>query len=243
MAIEEIHIHVLGQYENHAGVYYTHVPMNGETDNRTESSVFTSTRTKVNRPDWQQRIAKKLDASNAYDRFRLTSYEPATARNTCCYRQTDTHYVSNGGVIFGPVISTVIPADTVLRDQALGRLKNRLASDESQFKSLVPIGELRETRDLLKSGLIPQASSVVKTFLELKHGKLNIKEVRKRAADLWLTWSFGVSPLIADVTNLANSVDAYMRRSDQVQHYTGSSKKVWVETLAPHTKYNLTACT
>lgn len=208
------------------------------------SNVFTSTKSKSSNKDFKVKIAQGVDAGLPYTRVDIDKSQVGTGFASYKYKN---------GVIqdfeafcecrFLPPTSIAFTDDLTLRDRALGRLKNRLASDEEKFKSIVPIKEINETRDMVK-GFIPQAESVIKSLLDLKRGRLNLVDVRKQASDIWLTWSFGVSPTIADIQQAARAVARAMNPPhSSVQRYTGTASKDWMELPSSKTTFNLGSAT
>jgi len=119
---------------------------------------------------------------------------------------TDGFYTMNGNQV----------PDTSVQDIALKRIKAKISNDLKQFKSLVPLAELKETRGLLKQ-VVNATSGVLGSLLEIKR---NPKRGLKAAADAWLTFSFGVSPTISDINGAVNSIGSYLNREDlAIRHY------------------------
>jgi hypothetical protein len=123
-----------------------------------------------------------------------------------------------------------LPTDSVLRDQALAKVKRKLANSSETFKAIAPIGEVKELRSLVKT-TAEATSNVLKTLINLKHGHVKIAkaDAPKAAADAWLQFSFGISPTIADANQLARAINDHMFREGHLARCSGSASKRWVE--------------
>lgn len=105
---------------------------------------------------------------------------------------------------------------------ALDRVKRRLRNTQNDFNSLVPLAEIKEMRGLIHS-VSNSAFTLVGGLLELKKGR--IREAARKASDLWLTWSFGVSPTISDIADLSGSIQTYLSESGGKNVHVASSKE------------------
>jgi len=176
--------------------------------------------------NWRDKIARGEDASSNYQRlvteFSQKYIESATVYNSTGVVSTAKTYVppSNGFISSIPSTSETLACD----DKALKHLKGRLANDTKQFKALVPLGELKETRGLIKS-TAKAATGLLTGLVALKHG--NVKDAAKRAADAWLQYSFAISPTISEVNSLVDSISSYMAKESWSARYTGKGSVVW----------------
>lgn len=181
-------------------------------------------------PDWKILVSKGLDASSPY-RHRTSSFVPVylstfvKAQAAWYLVREHTHQRS----------MTLMPdeyteTDSVLRDVALSRVKRRIKSKEANFDALVPIVELRELRRLVTSSAT-LTSRFVETALALRSLKrLRPRDALKRLGEAWLTWSFGVSPIVSDTVKLTESIRAYLDRNDHRSRVTGQASRDWVTT-------------
>lgn len=180
-------------------------------------------------PNFRKRIASGQDASSNYTRQGWTKLSTREGRCETIWRisPSDIRYGScRYRSWIGSVISS-IPSDASLDNQALQRLKNKLASEAGNMTGLVPLGELREFGDLVKS-----LASHTTEFLPKLIGLRGVKDAWKHASDLWLTYSFGISPMVADVSQLGESLSKYINGVDHnFKQSAKSSTSTWVSGL------------
>lgn len=176
-------------------------------------------------PDYKNKILLGSDASHAYKRFVHTIKQPMLTHSALHKADGLEHRAVS--YTRGSLASIdVIPVRPATDDQALGVLKSKLATDLEQFKALVPLAELKETRGLIKS-TADLTIALLQQLFDIKRGKL--KNVHKRASQAWLQFSFAVAPTISDTNDLLNSIGSYLLRQDFKSRYTGTASEVWVE--------------
>lgn len=174
---------------------------------------------------WRDKIAAHLDATSGY--FRKTgTMERASC--SCSGKKpgpgTPPQYyvVSKTNYTGCPETPSSFPqsTDAALVDMAVKRLKNKLATAQGDFRGLAPLAELKEMR-----GLISQTANLTETLLrEL----IDIKRTRGRSAvkyasKAWLTYGFGVAPLISDTKAAGKSISDYLLRQDRTVVVRGKS--------------------
>lgn len=217
------------------------------TDSSSASSVtlFTNSQSGGSNPNYQALISSGRDASNAYIRKGVDSYEPTSSYSSSRYTYTDKKmYVcstSKVSPVPGVGFLNSIPSDTSLANEALRKMKNFIAQDSNQFQGLVNIAELSEMRGLIVSAA-DIALGAVSALRDLRHGRLpraiRTSGGRSRtlwgyASDIWLTYSFGVKPLVGSINDLSTSISNYHDRVNgkgSIARYSGSSTKSWVTT-------------
>jgi membrane-bound inhibitor of C-type lysozyme len=118
--------------------------------------------------------------------------------------------------------------DAALKDIALAKLKRKLAASTKSAQALVPLAELRELHGLVR-GTERAAVDIIKTLLTIKQTKG--RSVAKYASNAWLTWSFGIKPMIADTKAIVESIGEYLTRNDFNIRLTGSAKKSWFSSV------------
>jgi len=191
-----------------------------------------NTRLLNSNPNWRQQVARKQDATTDYSRVTRTSV-PCRL-----YGESDTPYFSFGKWwhYYGRNLVSFVDGaqlisdseDTALRDIALARLKRRLSDKVGDWSAMAPVAELRETRGLL-TGLAHSATGVVRALIDIK--RTRGKSAYKYASEAWLTWSFGVKPLLADIKKANESIEAYLLRNDVTLKLSGSANKKWISGL------------
>lgn len=95
---------------------------------------------------------------------------------------------------------------------ALQQLYNRIAAVQSDFDGLVFLGELGETIAMLRSpmsrlrGVLSDYLTTVRSKLQYKTGKLSKVEIGTVLEQTWLEYSFGLRPLISDISGIAGTL-------------------------------------
>lgn len=196
------------------------------------STVGNYVKNSISNKDYRVQIAKKLNASTAYEKYEHKVDVPihfSSSRNA----HGDYSWALTGCSTGRLRLLSTIPSNsnTIAADDiALKRLKNKLANDQSQFKSIVPLYEMRQTFGLFRQ-VVDATSDVVKTLLNIKRGKL--RDVASAASNAWLTYSFGVKPTISDFHSALSALDAYKAGMDVVRSYHGSGETQWSEIYDP----------
>lgn len=177
-------------------------------------------------PNFRKRIASGLDASSNYTRQGWTKLSTRAGRCEGFWQisPADRRFFVNRHRSWAGSAVPSIPSDASLDNQALQRLKNKLASEAGNMAGLVPLGELREFGDLVKS-----LASHTTGFLPKLIGLRGTKDAWKHASDLWLTYSFGISPMVADASSIGVSLSKYINGVDHnLKQSAKSSVKEWV---------------
>lgn len=189
------------------------------------------TRTTNQDRDWRIKVAKHANASLGYKivktkHFPTRAYATswgiaATGPNGIKYR-----YAGNCHMVpaVDPTPRFFIGDDVALRDQALTRLKRKLAAQSSQVNILVPLAEITELRRLLQS-LAMSAITLLYALGQLQRG--NPLKAAKHASELWLAWSFGVKPTLSDIKSTCEAIDHWINGKDRFVKLTGTANKEW----------------
>lgn len=177
-------------------------------------------------PLWMKKVLLGQDASNKYRRYETTlhSQSPMLAVMLYQYLTTRSMMVVKYNNQFAWPSANV--TDSTLRDQALARVKRRINNMTETYQSLIPLAELRELRGLVGS-LTSITTDTVKMIAELKRTKG--RSLFSHVSKLWLTYSFGVRPMMADALDLSNSIWAYLTKGDiKNSRVRGTASKEWV---------------
>lgn len=196
-------------------------------------------------PNWKLEIAKQLDATTNHRRtsnFAKPARIEIISENRAAYPSytTRSQYSAN---TLGYTDTLVEPEDLVIRDLALIKLKRRMASHMDNFNAIAPAVELKQLRQLIR-GSAGLSESFVRGLIKIRNDlKLQVP-VRKRRgkgytytsaaptfmeqmSDAWLTFSFGISPTIADINNVALAISDYMFDRDELYRERASQSKIW----------------
>lgn len=181
---------------------------------------------------YKEKIRRRQDASSYYKRTSLVNLRRAVIKGWGeAYNDTRWYRSFVGHCIIGCHIDPSLPiitTDAVARDIAVSRLKRQYSNQLSSYNVLVPLAELRELRGLVRSMAkltLNTLTSVRKILVDPSSGGFRrARDARKYLGDLWLTWSFGFSPMMADAAGVANSIAAYVNRSDHISRLTSSAR-------------------
>jgi hypothetical protein len=176
-------------------------------------------------PNWRIKVAKGVNASQAYS-FNGGSASPA--RIYCETRTLNGSDVIHGVNLqceVGIVPGTFSVDDSTVYDQALEKFKRKLSSHAGNINALTPA---IETRDLRHT--ISQAAKLTNGLLETL---LDIKRTRgasaaKYAADAWLTYGFGIAPIISDSKKICTAISDFLLRRDHTATLSGAASSDFI---------------
>lgn len=178
-------------------------------------------------PDWRVKLAKQQDASSTYTRkvwevlvpheFRCTAWSNNSVGDLAEQKIVRFEFSNHG-------LAGASPTDDGLRDRALARLKSKLSSSLGNANLMIPTVELRELR-----GAIRSAADATINFCWLAH---RIRKKRRMKYELqlqqaWLTYSFGLAPLISDTLGALEAVNNYLERPRELKRIRSSATKEW----------------
>lgn len=186
----------------------------------------TNERVTASDPNWRIKLARRLDATNNYSfkewvkvkSYLVRSRSFTNSAGISRWGECTQTYIGGG---YG-MISTA--EDSELRDLALRRLKSKLQSHYGNVNAVVPVVELRDLRHSIV-GTAKLATDLLHTLTQIR--KTRGASARKYAAEAWLNFSFGVSPLISDTAKIAQSIQDYLDRRDHSIRITGVASRDW----------------
>lgn len=179
-------------------------------------------------PNWRVKIANKTNASLPYKRTTSGAVVPLL---TC---ETETNGVGwritgrSSSRYLGPTLTNFPSSDSTVADIALSRLKKKIASHRGDMNAMIPLAELRELRSTI-SGVADLASDLLNTLITIRRTKG--RSAFKYASQAWLTYGFGISPLVADAKAGAQSISDFLLRTDHVARLTGEASRDWFSRL------------
>lgn len=195
---------------------------------------FRDTRLRAEDPNWRAKIANLQDATNAYYRSGYGAHKSAaiSVRLTRRSGTKDWSYFHDA-LLYGALPALTLSVDTDVRDIALKKLKRKLQEESGAYNSAVPLAQAHEVAKMVH-GFTPQANLILQRLIELKRTIRNKRDLVKQAQDLWLTWSFGVSPTIDDINTAARALSQHLLREDHISHIAGAHGKTWMVPIAKH---------
>jgi len=195
----------------------------------------------VAQPYFRNLIANHLSATTSYTRTGidgykrayLSAYDSVPVRDVQgrIIRYSETH---GQAAMFPPDTAFAMPFDQGLYDRVAGIMRAKIAKSTPQFQSLVPMAEIGELRGTIR-GLTYATHNMVAAMIELKRGRLkNFHEAAKHASDIWLTFSFGVRPMLNDIDALSKQIaDTLYAKHGNITVGTTQSKN-WVSQGTAH---------
>lgn len=205
--------------------WYLHIPTGNATlvddTHKDKESGAIATKTFSRNKDWKQIVARHGDATYNYARTDgsiLPAHVTGQGRSTAGNYQ----YVFRGNCVGDLLIDG--GDHPVTKDIALARLKGKLSDHIGGNALLPPLAESKELHRLVGS-LSWITAAHLEELIAIKKGRG--KRALKLAAQLWLTYSFGVKPLLSDIQRTADAIDAYTGRIDHRARVTGSKSEEW----------------
>jgi len=221
----------LNLYPNHQ---YADRTINGAKsvlyDIRVMSNYGQTTKTGYKDSDWKVKVSKRNDASSSYENIMYSkiyptrhtfagstqSWNPIWKRyDNADHVVRDFHLWHYNQLAFGLT-------DTVLRDQALARIKKKLAGKLDGAELLVPTAELREVRGSI-THLAEFSGKFMKTMGDLVLKK-KASSLAKFMQENWLAYSFGISPMLSDVQSALKAVNNYFDRPTSLHRIQGVAR-------------------
>lgn len=183
---------------------------------------------KYSDPNWQVKIKAGQNASQPYLRreFFISEARVACTTNVNYPGDTNNPYWGTQNLCWTGALPGITQGltDSVLADQALTKLKRKMARRTQSYEALVPLAEIRDLRTTIR-GMVDLTSNVVGALADVRKGRF--KGSWKKVSQIWLLYSFGVSPMMREISSLSDSITAYLNRHDSVDRLTGSANKVW----------------
>lgn len=178
-------------------------------------------------PLWRDQIKAHKDASTHYRRSG-TSFTVlpllGEARGYGTYPFSGKGYFANAMLNLHPPFGVF---DETTRDQALARVKRKIASLEQGYQALIPLAELREARSLFRQ-MIDYTTDLIEAVANLK--RTRGKSLFRYVQDRWLIYSFGISPMIRDLNDLGQSMWTFLTKGDVRDLVWGKMTKTWTNT-------------
>lgn len=184
-------------------------------------------------PNWRTKVSKRQDASLPYFRSGgedRPGWFQLQARYIYPNANKDDTILMNAR----QHVTTPMPfpaTDTALADIALNRLKRKMSRHQGNMATLAPTVELREMRSLIKSSAILSygffRQFTIMSRLAKDSSRRKTEYWGKHLANAWLTYSFGIKPLLSDIQNVNQSISAWLTRTDHFAKLTGTAKRYW----------------
>lgn len=204
--------------------------------------------------DWRAKIALGQNASLPY-RLRRISIQPA---EIACHIEFNIPFTPNwrngqsamrwAGI---PPEGSLDVDDPALADSALAKVKKKMNNRTQSYNTIIPAAELKELRmTIVGAATITDATMRRLYSVSAQSHRFRISDSTKRAyqlvnivkgikradfrrawreaSDIWLTYSFGIAPMMRTISDINKSISAYLTRYDSVDRLTGSASKDWI---------------
>lgn len=193
------------------------------------SGTLVTTRNK--NPDWRQRLAKRQDVSSAYyvegwsKPIEIGTAEILVRQNPPIPKRWTTASLTSLGL--GPFASIPASVKTSVQDQANSKIKRKLAKRVGDMQLMAPLAELTELRSTIK-GTASMVTDLIKSLIDIKRTKG--QSAFKYAADSWLTFGFGIAPVVGDTIKLCQSIQSFLDRKDRTERLSGTARSEWTSS-------------
>jgi len=205
------------------------------------SVVASGSRNLASNPRWRDTVQKGQDATLPYTRYHWEGHEATMSYTTRYVNNADPRIRQDGSAVLVSPSAVSLPSliagktDQGLYDLALTRLKRKLNGHMNRGNQLVPLAELREMRGLVRS-LAEQSIRHLIVWAQFlgevkkvspRHMDIAAKRLRSAGQELWLTWSFGISPTVSSIQQAAKQIVAYLEREDKTLTERSGARRVW----------------
>lgn len=193
-------------------------------------------RSTVSNPEWRNQIARRSDAGAPY-LVETQEYRSGYASCEAYGYGANKGFSGEGYYSHCGLYPTNFPGrtDTSLQELALTRLKRKLKKQVGGADALVPVAESREISQTIR-GMTKMTTTLLDTLIDIKRTKG--LSVLKYASDAWLTYGFGIRPLVDDTFAIAQAIGDYFDEDE----YSGirqsaSAKRTWLShhKVGPYT--------
>lgn len=189
---------------------------------------------RIQNRDWKVQVAKGVNASTNY---RRVGQEISVGSARCeTLRKSDGRYRGKDILRIAPAWTFAVATDSALQNLALSRLKRKLSKQTGSMNAMAPLGELKDLGVTIR-GIKELTTGVLSTLINIK--RTRGASAYKYAAKAWLTFNFGVSPLLSDFAKACASIEKYLTNADHTVRLTGSAQKDWFTNSS---ESNITGC-
>jgi len=163
--------------------------------------------------DFLNKIEKKQDATLPYER---KVHHTRAMKATVDWKVGRQHRFAQRVDSLETLPKNFTPwVDTSVNEIASNIFKSKFSEKYSEFQSLIPLAELKETRGLIRT----TADITERLLLELiaiKRGRGSVKRISHLASDAWLQYSFAINPTIGDIESLLDTIGDHLTRNDMM---------------------------
>lgn len=180
-------------------------------------------------PIWRTQVKDKVNATTPYTRsWYRTSVEKPKFHLKVSSTSNPIGVEFLGNVRPSPYTSAILFGldKSVIDDIALKKIKAKIASDKGDFavmsNMLQDIYELRKTIVGPMQSISSLIRNVLNMFEMFSRNRMSRTALIQDVGNLWLAWSFGIKPTLADAAELSESIQAFLNRKDHIKHFGAS---------------------
>jgi len=195
---------------------------------------FTSTDTPL--PNYELLIAQGKDASTNFQRYSRVKYRKGVVTSQIRNQLSppSVSYTTRYSKELLPPLVKVYSGTAKSEALAIANsvFRGKLSQSANDFKSLMPLAEIRETRHLLRDitqsitkdlKVLASATAAFKGAVQGYHPtskrvKAAADTLAKRGADTWLGIGFGIAPTMSDVSQLTSAIIRKLEDSGDRNH-------------------------
>jgi hypothetical protein len=196
----------------------------------------TSSITRNNNPSWREQIADQTDASTAYSRngFAKASLGRILGNSRTLPSAPTANYLVTSLGMFRGIGPVFVDNNTnaALQDRALKKFKKKLNGTAEQAKAFAPIAESRELHRTCSSS-VDLTKKFLGVLLQAK-GKRSINDFRRFASDAWLTYQFGIAPMVRDVQDIGQAIARHLADYDRASRIDASATEYGMYAYDPN---------
>lgn len=184
--------------------------------------------TRNSNPSYKVQIAQRRDASTYFSRD-FFDYQIGIAQCNVVVKQPGFADVkSSYATRYSGLIPSSFPTShQATDDRALAKIKRKIQMHTGDFNALVPMAQVRELRSTVTAAA-NLSSGLLQTLIQIR--KTKGRSAFKYASEAWLTYGFGLAPLVSDAKDICDSIQAYLLRQDHSSVLTGSESTDWVDS-------------
>lgn len=188
-------------------------------------------------PSWRVQVARKSEAGTPYyaKRSEILSLKPLSGTSSQKSPPGPSQVIEINDffgldVGSGFLYAVGSDSDSSLDNQAIERLKRRLREQSHESRSMAPVAEFKDLGRTIET-LANFTSDAFSAIRDLKRGRT--KRARRLLYDSWLTWNFGIAPLVRDVHDAAEALREYLVRKDLTVRLRGHAEREWFGSYIP----------
>lgn len=175
-------------------------------------------------PNWEVQVLNGLEAGTGYNRKYFNLYQPGYFDFTVIKPGT-TDFVRRYGWLHDTAYLSDGDGDILSKDIAVTKIKRKIARDRADVEVMANVVQDALEFNKTISGTLDTIEDMltkVSRKLNRKHGRGARSGLVENLADLWLEFSFGINPTIADAKEMAEAIDAYLKRTGHTKRFQAS---------------------